>query len=104
MYLNGDGIEGRDRRGQPVKDDHFLILFNGGDALSLDLPRRRVRRERGRSCSTRPASATPHQRSMPATTFELPYRSVVVLRQWHEEPIEVDVSPAASVASMATDA
>ena len=103
MYLNGDGIEGRDRRGQPVKDDHFLILFNGGDAVSLTLPdaeyaaRWQVVLDTTGECDTDKALDAD-------STFELPYRSVVVLRQWHEQPTEVDVSPAASVASMAADA
>ncbi|MDZ5619808.1 glycogen debranching protein GlgX [Nocardioides sp. HM23] len=103
MYLNGDGIAGRDRRGQPIKDDHFLILFNGGDAVSLTLPDTeyaaswQVVLDTTGECDTDQALAA-------GTTFELPYRSVVVLRQWHEQPAEVDVSPAASVASMTADA
>ncbi len=102
MYLNGDGIEGRDRRGQPVTDDHFLILFNGGDAVPVTLPdaeyapRWQVVVDTTGECDTEAALAA-------GSKFELPYRSVVVLRQWHEQPAEVDVSPAASVASMAAE-
>jgi isoamylase len=102
MYLNGDGIEGRDRRGQPVTDDHFLILFNGGDAVPVTLPdaeyapRWQVVVDTTGECDTGAALAA-------GSTFELPHRSVVVLRQWHEQPAEVDVSPAASVASMAAE-
>ncbi|WP_322938714.1 glycogen debranching protein GlgX [Nocardioides bizhenqiangii] len=103
MYLNGDGIAGRDRRGQPIKDDHFLILFNGGDAVSLTLPDAeyaaswQVVLDTTGECDTDQALAA-------GTTFDLPYRSVVVLRQWHAQPAAVDVSPAASVASMTADA
>ncbi|WP_183101141.1 glycogen debranching protein GlgX [Nocardioides pelophilus] len=102
MYLNGHGIEGRDRRGQPVTDDHFLLLFNGGDAVSVTLPdeeyaaRWQVVLDTTGECETESALAA-------GSTFALPYRSVVVLRQWHEQPTEVDVSPAASVASMAAE-
>jgi isoamylase len=38
MYLNGHGIAGRDPAGQPITDDHFLLLFNVGDRLELTLP------------------------------------------------------------------
>ncbi|MGZ4782631.1 MAG: glycogen debranching protein GlgX, partial [Oryzihumus sp.] len=38
MYLNGHGISGRDERGQPVVDDHFLLFFNVGDRVELHLP------------------------------------------------------------------
>ena len=31
VYLNGDAITDRDRRGQRVTDDSFLLLFNGHD-------------------------------------------------------------------------
>ncbi|KAA1426611.1 glycogen debranching protein GlgX [Nocardioides antri] len=103
MYLNGDGIAGRDRRGQPIRDDHFLILFNAGDAVSVTLPdaeyaaRWQIVLDTTGECDADAALDA-------GTTFDLPYRSVVVLRQWHEQPAEVDMSPAASVASMAADA
>ena len=38
MYLNGNGIPGRDAQGRPISDDHFLLYFNGGDALDVVLP------------------------------------------------------------------
>jgi glycogen operon protein len=31
VFLNGKGIRERDRRGQPIDDRHFIILFNAGD-------------------------------------------------------------------------
>jgi isoamylase len=31
VFLNGDGIRERDRRGEPISDRHFIILFNAGD-------------------------------------------------------------------------
>jgi glycogen operon protein len=34
VFLNGDAISERDRRGEPVRDDSFLLLFN---ASELDL-------------------------------------------------------------------
>ena len=102
MYLNGHGIEGRDRRGQPIKDDHFLILFNAGDAVSVTLPDAEYAASWQVVLDTTGELDT--DKALDAdSTFELPYRSVVVLRQWHEQPGEVDLSPAASVASMAAE-
>ncbi|WJL97403.1 glycogen debranching protein GlgX [Microbacterium sp. ET2] len=31
VFLNGNGIRERDRRGEPISDKHFIILFNAGD-------------------------------------------------------------------------
>ncbi|MFB8148188.1 glycogen debranching protein GlgX [Microbacterium sp. NPDC056003] len=31
VFLNGDGIRERDRRGEPISDHHFMVLFNAGD-------------------------------------------------------------------------
>ena len=102
MYLNGHGIEGRDRRGQPVEDDHFLILFNAGDAVSVTLPDAEYAASWQVVVDTTGECETDNALDADSR-FELPYRSVVVLRQWHEQPGEVDVSPAASVASMAAE-
>ena len=33
VFLNGGGIRERDRRGEPIVDKHFLILFNAGDEV-----------------------------------------------------------------------
>jgi glycogen operon protein len=40
VFLNGDAITDRDRRGQRVTDDSFLLLFNGqGDTTEWTLPK-----------------------------------------------------------------
>jgi isoamylase len=40
VYLNGDAINERDRRGQRVTDGSFLLLFNGqADAIDWTLPK-----------------------------------------------------------------
>ena len=31
VFLNGRGIRERDRRGEPIVDKHFIVLFNAGD-------------------------------------------------------------------------
>ena len=33
VFLNGLGIQERDRRGERIRDRHFIILFNGGDDI-----------------------------------------------------------------------
>jgi glycogen operon protein len=39
MFLNGDGIRARDRRGKPVVDDNFLLYFNAHDEpVEFELP------------------------------------------------------------------
>ncbi len=32
VFLNGDGIHGRDARGREITDRHFIVLFNAGDS------------------------------------------------------------------------
>jgi glycogen operon protein len=40
VFLNGDGIRERDRRGEEISDRHFFILFNAGDdTVSFTIPR-----------------------------------------------------------------
>ncbi|GAA3824215.1 glycogen debranching protein GlgX [Nocardioides panacisoli] len=102
MYLNGDGIAGRDPRGQPIRDDHFLILFNGGDERPVTLPdkeyaaRWQVVLDTTGECATDSLDAS--------DVIQLPHRAVVVLRDSRSEEPEIDSSPAASVASMAAEA
>jgi isoamylase len=39
VFLNGDGIHGRDPRGERITDRHFLVLFNAGDdTVDFTLP------------------------------------------------------------------
>ena len=33
VFLNGDGIGGRDARGERITDRHFIVLFNAGDGV-----------------------------------------------------------------------
>ena len=84
MYLNGDGIAGKDARGGAITDDHFLLYFNAdgpadGDPAARGVRRRvgrghRHRRRRRRRCTTFEAGAT----------FHLETHSLVVLREHAE--------------------
>src|SRR5688572_22923110 len=38
MYLNGDGIAGKDARGGTITDDHFLVYFNADGPAQVTLP------------------------------------------------------------------
>ena len=38
MYLNGDGIAGKDARGRTITDDHFLLYFNADGPAQVTLP------------------------------------------------------------------
>ena len=38
MYLNGDGIAGKDGRGGSITDDHFLLYFNADGPAEVTLP------------------------------------------------------------------
>ena len=38
MYLNGDGIAGKDARGRTITDDHFLLYFNADGPAEVTLP------------------------------------------------------------------
>ncbi len=102
MYLNGDGIAGRDRQGRAIRDDHLLLLLNGDDARDVVLPDEeyaaswQVVLDTSGTCPT-------DQRLGAGGRLGLPHRCVVVLRQWHEPEPEADVSPAASVAALAED-
>ena len=57
MYLNGDGIAGKDARGNPIIDDHFLLYFNADGPAERDPARRRSTPRPGTSSSTPAASA-----------------------------------------------
>jgi isoamylase len=99
MYLNGDGIAGRDARGERIVDEHFLLYFNGGGDVEAVLPPAEF------ADSWDVVLDTGEERSgiTPAAgeTFPLAGRSTVVLRRHREAEVEADDSIAASVAAMA---
>ncbi len=99
VFLNGDGIRERDRRGEPISDAHFLVLFNAGDEpVDFTIPAVEFGPEwdvvvdtAGEQVESGPLS--------PGDTVALQARSLAVLRE-HEEPEdEVDHSVAASLAA-----
>ena len=101
VFLNGDGIRGRDVRGQRITDAHFLVWFNAhDDAMSFTLPSNEYSPSwevlvdtAGRSATSEPLDAD--------ASFEVQARSLVVLRAFAVQPAEPDHSVAASLAALA---
>lgn len=99
VFLNGDGIRERDRRGEPISDAHFIVLFNAGDgSVDFLIPAVEFSPEwdvivdtAGIHANTEPIE--------PGSTLSVPARSLMVLRE-HELPEPaVDHSVAASLAA-----
>ena len=95
LYLNGDGISGRDPRGQRVVDDHFLLYFNADGPTALTLPPAEYADRWDVVVDTGDSAPEPSYDA--GAGLELAERSLLVLRQ-HRPPEEVaDVSVAASL-------
>ena len=99
VFLNGDGIRERDRRGEPISDRHFFVLFNAGDDV-IDFtipdaafsPRWEVIVDTGGALAdSAPLSGGEQVR--------LQGKSLVVLIDHDEPEPEVDHSVAASLAA-----
>ncbi|WP_299091060.1 glycogen debranching protein GlgX [uncultured Microbacterium sp.] len=102
VFLNGDGIRERDRRGQEIHDRHFLILFNAGDEhVEFTMPQSEFGPQwevivdtAGAAADGEPLSGGDH--------VDLLGRSLMVLRDHEVEQPEVDHSVAASLAAFTT--
>ncbi|WP_036318436.1 glycogen debranching protein GlgX [Microbacterium sp. B24] len=100
VFLNGDGIRERDRRGEQIEDRHFFILFNAGDeGLSFTIPRAEFSPQweivvdtTGQLTDTEPRRG--------GEAVELAGRSLIVLRDYQEDKPDVDHSVAASLAAL----
>ena len=99
MYLNGDGIAGKDARGNAITDDHFLLYFNADGPAEVTLPPDEFaaawdvvidtgRLRRGRETHEAGGDVPPRTRSL------------VVLREHAEAEAEPDHSVAASLAAL----
>lgn len=100
VFLNGEGIRERDRRGERILDRHFIVLFNAhDDAVEFSLPMHEFSPEWEVLIDTggRHADSPPIQ---PGGTIELEERSLVVLSAHDPTPDEVDHSVAASLSAM----
>jgi len=99
MYLNGDGIAGKDARGRTITDDHFLIYFNADGPAVVTLPPGEFAKAWDVVIDTSGAADTATTLAA-GSTFELDTRTVVVLQEHAEPEAEPDHSVAASVAAL----
>ncbi|WP_438856087.1 glycogen debranching protein GlgX [Agromyces sp. M3QZ16-3] len=100
VFLNGEGIRERDRRGERIVDRHFIVLFNAhDDTVEFTIPHHELSPEWEVLIDTagRRADSAPIQ---PGEVVALEQRSLVVLRQHDPTPEEVDHSVAASLSAM----
>lgn len=102
MYLNGDGIAGKDDRGGTITDDHFLLYFNAGDSLEVTLPPEEYAEAWDVALDTGDA-LDEAEICKAGTPIALESRSLVVLRQHAGPEEEPDHSVAASLASQAAN-
>jgi isoamylase len=100
MYLNGHGIAGVDERGGAIVDDHFLLYFNADGPATITLPPAEYA-EAWDVCISTGGDADAAGALAAGSTFDLPTRSLLVLREHHEPEAEPDHSVAASVAAQA---
>ncbi|MBN9155106.1 MAG: glycogen debranching protein GlgX [Microbacterium sp.] len=99
VFLNGDGIRERGRRGQPITDDHFIVLFNAGDE-PIDFhipdvsysPRWDVLVDTGGAL----AGGAPVD---PGDAVRLEAKALAVLCEHRDPEVEADHSVAASLAA-----
>ncbi len=99
MYLNGDGIAGTDRTGNPIKDDDFLLYFNAaGEEATATLPPAEYAEAWDVVVDTA-ASSTVSALVEAGDSLPLASRSLVVLRQHGAPEAEPDHSVAASIAA-----
>ena len=98
MYLNGQGIAGKDARGATIVDDHFLLYFNADGPADVVLPPEEYAAAWDVVIDT---GGTPDDATTCAagSTLHLEHRSLVVLIEHSEPEAEPDHSVAASVAA-----
>ncbi|MEO6827812.1 MAG: glycogen debranching protein GlgX [Microbacteriaceae bacterium] len=102
VFLNGDGIRGRDARGQPIVDVNFILCFNGAaDAVSFTLPDAGFS-ERWEVVVNTAGGIGDLGRVDAESSIELAARSVLVLRALDEEVTPADDAVAASLSAAAT--
>jgi glycogen operon protein len=100
MYLNGDGIAGKDARGRTITDDHFLIYFNADGPAEVTLPPDEFARAWDVVIDTSGAADTASTLAA-SEKFQIATRTVVVLQEHADAEEEPDHSVAASVAALA---
>ncbi|GAB3248085.1 glycogen debranching protein [Arthrobacter pigmenti] len=82
VFLNGDGIHGRDERGQYIYDDSFLMLFNAhDDVVTFTIPSEEYAKEWEMVIDTAAGNDEPETDSVkPDDTIPVQGKTVVVLK------------------------
>jgi len=100
MYLNGDGIAGKDARGAAITDDHFLLYFNADGPGEVTLPPAEYAEAWDVLIDTA-GSADGRDPCKAGSKVALGDRSTLVLRQHIDTEEGPDHSVAASLAAQA---
>ncbi|MBD7958200.1 glycogen debranching protein GlgX [Microbacterium sp. Sa4CUA7] len=99
MFLNGNGIRERDRRGEKITDQHFFVLFNSGDeAVDFHIPDADFAPRWDVMVDTdgELADSPPVD---PGGSITVQPKSLVVLREHSDADTDTDHSVAASLAA-----
>jgi glycogen operon protein len=83
VFLNGQEIGNLGHRGEQIDDDSFLVLFNAHhEPRTFMLPRRRFGAQWSLELSTsEPETAAGSARFGARTAFEMPARSIAILKR-----------------------
>jgi glycogen operon protein len=101
VFLNGEGIPGRDGRGERITDLNFLLLFNAHDAtVDFTIPTAEYSPAWEIVIDTAGAGADSAPRHA-GETLPVESKSLVVLRAYVEAEAEPDHSVAASLVALA---
>jgi glycogen operon protein len=104
VFLNGNGIQGRDARGQTITDVNFAVFFNAhDDVVDFTLPSAEFSGAWEIVIDTSGTLADSGQHRA-GEVLPVIAKSLVVLRAWTEPEVEVDHSVAASLTSLGTTA
>jgi glycogen operon protein len=98
MYLNGDGIAGKDARGNAITDDHFLLYFNADGPAEVVLPQDEYAAAWDVVIDT--GGSADRETHAAGSTVSLATRSLLVLREHAEPEADPDHSVAASLAAL----
>ena len=101
VFLNGDGIPGRDSRGQRISDVNFLLLFNAHDAgVEFTIPAAEYSANWDIVVDTAGAAADTTPRPA-GDKLSITAKSLTVLRAHQADAVQVDHSVAASLTVLA---
>ncbi|MCU1523887.1 MAG: glgX, partial [Microbacteriaceae bacterium] len=104
VFLNGNGIQGRDGRGQGITDVNFVIFFNAHeDGVDFTLPSAEYSTAWEVVVDTAGTAADSASRKA-GEIVPVEAKSLVVLRAWTPPEVDVDHSVAASLSSLAGQA